>query len=609
MRGSSTVTKYIILPLLLLTIMGVSVAGSLVSATWSITNESGSQSVNSPPFGYPVKVSTEALFSSDIIGSDGLNWETVNGVSDEVPFAPSPMDAFIEACGLGVASDTTDCTDVGTADVEIFTATGSDLTAGTDFVFGGDFQFTRLEIHIDTAGVFATDPDIIWEYCTAESGGACTIWTALPGLVDDTSGFTEVGIKSVAWDFIPLWVESIDVTGLTSFYVRARVVTTVTNANYTTQALADQVRYDLGYAMFFPCSPCDDTDSSFDFLNLGIGESFQAFSHLGGTAARTNHNMVAGDAGLQHSSFSQPNNDDFVLELTASLDYRSTASARRLFIDADSSDFIELDMSVSISHLVVDIGDCDFDVPTFVFDDEMHVITLVYENGVQCELFLDGVSEGVDASVSGSVLFVAPVSFFEDKSANYFESVELENDTLVLTGAPDILIEIGANDLAVYQPTAFINQGSGGGFATPSFPLWQTGLLGASTPFLPATVVTSSDISQQPDLIGEFANVELVPTPGAVTLPGNEAITELTGLDSVGIPPDGVYKLLGLLLAFVVLIAVFKATGNIIMTMIAVGAVLSLFVALGVFGLWQVFVFAVIGAAIVLIGRGIVSSV
>lgn len=599
------VAKYIILPLLLLVIMGVSVAGSVVSSTWTISNETDA-TIND--FVFPVKVSTEALLDGGLIGTDGLKWETVDGSDDEVPFAPSPSKTVVKACGLGLASDTDDCQDAGTADVAIFTATGSDLTAGEDFLFGGYFQFTRLELHIDTAGVFATDPDIVWEYCTAASG-ACTTWATLPGIEDDTDGFTKSGVNSVSWDIVPLWVESTDITAITAFYVRARVGTTVLNANYTTQALADLVNADLGVVWVYPCDPCDDSAAPFSGAGLLPNDSYQFSSHLGISASRTQHRMIVGGAGITQTA-SSPGSADFAMEFVAGFKVEQTGSARRIFEDGDASHFIELSAANNFE-VIVDFGDCDITAPTALLDDRLWTLTLVYENGVQCELFRDAASVGSDASISGPIAFTTTMEYFKDESTNYVESVAVDFGDLVITGTPNTLFE--NDDLTTFTTLVIPNQGSGAD-GTPSFPLWVDGVVGTATAFLPPTVIGRGADVTQPDTIGALSPIEdFVATPVTITLPGAEAIDELFDYDKDNpgqeIPSIAFWYGFGAILTIVTLIVAFKATGNILFTMLAVGAVMAIFVSLTIFSIWQVFVFAVIGAGIVFVGRGIVSSV
>ncbi len=609
--------KYLILPILLIVIMGVSVADSVVSSTWAISNETVSTQTD---FLFPVKVGTEALISGGLIGTDGLDWETVDGSDDEVPFAPGPSQTVVEACGLDGGDDTTDCQDAGTADVALLTATGANLVVDTDFMIGGDFQFTRAEFNIDTAGVFVTDPDIVWEYCTAVSG-ACTVWTQFTSVDDDTKGFTETGVKSVSWDIVPDWVESNEAGSLPlSFYVRARVTTQVDNADYTTQPLADLINYELAYSWVFPCNPCDDSQATFGGLSLPVNQAKQFQSHLGMSTGRTQHRMVAGDAGMDTDGFTFATNSDNAIEIVASFQFAQTGSARHLvnFATASSS-FIRWDAStngaldVVISPLTG--GDnCNIvDAPTGITDDALHSILIVFEDDANCEVFVDAVSVATDAYDNASGLVMGTWTIVEEDSINYLESFKAENTGLTVA-SPTIHFE--NTDLSTYTPTFLDNQGDGGSGqdSAPSFPLWVTGLVGSATAFLPPTVVGDGADVTQPDVFGALSPIDdFVATPVAVTLPGAEAIDELFDYDSTNpgqeIPSIAFWLGFGAIFSLITLVIAFKATGNIIFTILAVGAVMALFVSLTIFSIWQVFVFAVIATAIALIGRGIVSSV
>lgn len=595
---------------LMAVMLGVDVSDSVVMSTWSVTNMTGSTQTD---FVFPVKVSTAGLLDSGIIGADGLAFEVVNQSEDEVPFAPSPNKRTVEGCSLNATDDTADCQDAGLADVALMSATGSDLTVGTYFAAGGHFQFTRLEFDISTAAQWNTDPDIVWEYCTTVST-ACTVFTSLPNVQDDTEGFTRDGSRAVSWDVVPAFVESDESGALPlAFWVRARVTAQVDNADYVTQPVASVVRYELGYANVFPCSPCDDSQATFAGASLSNNQSLSAEAHLGQSTDRTQHRLIVGDDGISHSQFS-PINADFVFEIIGSFRPTATGSTRDIFGHVSPPSFIRWDSAVSGDlDVQIDINatgdECIISAASGISDDQIHNITLAFENGVDCELFVDGGSVGSDTIGAGSVTFSGAISWAAEGSVNYIESIKYESSALTIS-TPDVHFE--NTDLSTFTPTFIDNQGTSGSAqdGTPSFPLWTANLTGTSTPFLPPTVAGLGVNVIQPDLIGGLAPIDqFVATPVAITLPGSEGVNALLSTPGADIPPMAFWLIFGGLVSLVILIVTFRASSNIVLSMIAAGAIMTLFVSLTIFSVWQVFVFALIGAAIVLVGKGVISSV
>ena len=244
----------------------------------------------------------------------------------------------------------------------------------------------------------------------------------------------------------------------------------------------------------------------------------------------------------------------------------------------------------------------------------MHTILLTYDNGVStdCEVFVDAVSVGTDTVSTASVTFTEN-TYGKNSSVNYIEHVKFDNAALNVT-TPDVHYEI--NDLTTSTSTLLLNRGTAGSArdGIPSFPLWTTGLVGTSTAFLPPTVIGAGADVTQPDFIGALGPIDdFVATPVPITLPFSEAIDDILDYDSTNpgqeIPSIAFWLGFGVIFSLITLVIAFKATGNIIFTVLAVGAIMALFVSLTIFSIWQVFVFAVIATAIALIGRGIVSSV
>ena len=85
--------------------------------------------------------------------------------------------------------------------------------------FGSSNRFNRLSIDIKSGGV-GGDYTVVWEYWNG------TIWTALSGVTDDTSGFQVTGLKIVSFTHPGTgWVTNTVNGQGPFFYVRARVAT------------------------------------------------------------------------------------------------------------------------------------------------------------------------------------------------------------------------------------------------------------------------------------------------------------------------------------------------------------------------------------------------
>lgn len=112
--------------------------------------------------------------------------------------------------GPSYVDETTDFNDTDANDVDPFPATEA---ADDSIMIGSTEEFTELKINTGTVGVGGT---VSWEYWN----GA---WTALTGVVDNTTGFTASGEKTVRWSLPTDWVAVAINGSATLFYVRAKV--------------------------------------------------------------------------------------------------------------------------------------------------------------------------------------------------------------------------------------------------------------------------------------------------------------------------------------------------------------------------------------------------
>ncbi|MHA2313323.1 MAG: hypothetical protein ACXADF_17690 [Candidatus Thorarchaeota archaeon] len=147
-------------------------------------------------------------------------------------------------------TDTTDANDAGANDVEILPATPAVNDA---FYIGMDLPLPAIKLNIGTAGVGTWT--ITWEYYDGSS------WTALSGVIDDTTGFTVAGSEIVSWTIPPDWATTTVNSIADLYWVRGRV-SAYTNVNaqpLLTQAWVmceyPNIKYvvDGNIDFYFPC--------------------------------------------------------------------------------------------------------------------------------------------------------------------------------------------------------------------------------------------------------------------------------------------------------------------------------------------------------------------
>lgn len=166
----------------------------------------------------------------------------------EGAFDPSGLDVIVRARNAGIASACiandggafTDETSEGhsqtTADMTLLPATPA---ANDAYHFGHQEQFTRLKLDISTALAFSAQPTIQWQYWNG------TIWTALSGVVDGTSGFENAGENIVSWTLPGNWATRTDNSQGPFYYVRAQltVLGTITTVPVGRKVTLDVTRY------------------------------------------------------------------------------------------------------------------------------------------------------------------------------------------------------------------------------------------------------------------------------------------------------------------------------------------------------------------------------
>ncbi|MFB0523977.1 MAG: hypothetical protein ACETVZ_00425 [Phycisphaerae bacterium] len=126
------------------------------------------------------------------------------------------------------------------------------------FMWTGYAQFLEIVFNVGTAFAAASHT-IVWEYYGYDAGDGGWGWHALPNVVDNTNGFTVLGINSVTWDKPPRFYDATTVNGIFAFWIRCRLsaVNTPTeggaNQTNTVKVKDDAIEF-TGYTEGAPCT-------------------------------------------------------------------------------------------------------------------------------------------------------------------------------------------------------------------------------------------------------------------------------------------------------------------------------------------------------------------
>lgn len=117
---------------------------------------------------------------------------------------------------------TDEAASAATGDVLPFPATEA---VNDYFCIGADSKFESLSIDVGTAGSGGT-PAITWEYWTGSA------WTALAGVTDNTSAFTNSGVNTIVWtDDTDDWEATSLIDERPLYYVRGRLTSVYSTTN------------------------------------------------------------------------------------------------------------------------------------------------------------------------------------------------------------------------------------------------------------------------------------------------------------------------------------------------------------------------------------------
>ena len=593
-------------------LIAVSDSGKQLTSDVTVTNNTGAQQTDIVA---PFHFANTSMLASGVIGPNGLKVDMQNGLDDEVVWMPSPGNTAMLDCtlvnDLVSIDDTTDCNDdTDNGDIGLLPATGFDLETVDYFVFSGHWPYRILRLDVHTAGVFATDPAIVWEYCTT-TGATCTTWTALENVVDATDGFKTAGDGLlISWDLPDDWAES-DQFITDAYHVRARVTALVTNANYTTQPLGDFVLWEMGTAFIHACDVCDPLTGSYTTATMNNNASLQYEMFTGQDTSRTEHrflfNPAAGNHQLTITDSLTPSLSDWSIRIIGGFDGESGTNRD---IVSDGGDFIRLDTS---DQLGINLGDCDLHNNVVSWNDwERHTIRVNLDSFLnRCDLTIDGILVASDLTYTTVFQLAGPWAIGQSGSIKWLEEFIVAIGSLDPDTSTDMKLNL--EDLSTFTGLIIENSANPGtNDATPRFPTITedltanaTNLAAVSSGVSAATDPVAADVLGVISGPSDFAAVA-VPT---VTLPGSEFFVEVSALESGGKPIFPVYLIWvfgGILACVVTLMAVFMLTRSLLGALMAAEFCAVILFTLGIFPLWVIFAVAVIGATVVVLGKGLI---
>lgn len=573
--------------------LGLDVSDANLMADVTFTNDTGSAITETPQL-FPL--STQGLLNGNVIQSDTLDLALLSSSNDEVPMMPSPAQTEMQECRLddggAFSNEDSDCNDPDAGDeVSLLPATP---LVDDAFYFGGHWPFRILRLQMDTPHTATgTALDLTWEYCTAAN---CTSATAVSNLADGSDDFRNAGTVVVSFDMPTDWAQ-FSVDGSTSYWLRARVTTAPTGT--LQQPLADQVWWERGVAEALMCSTCG-TDTSLTALTLNDNTSVQ-YSLYSGQSTDLTHHLYYPDPSqgftVADAADLEPGADDLVITFNDIYTNADASGGTRHLLDKGNE--FEIKWENTTGELSVDIRDdpstlgaCNLTATGI--STGQHDIVVDIDKGTDCTITVDGVVEDTDNDVSGNTENNAnDWVFLDDNSAVYVGLV-----SITVNGALEAEYELddtftGANLENRADP--------GTHDVTPTFNV-PSSVIGSVGAFQSVQVIEGeASEAGSPDIVGDFDTPEFAGTPVSGTnLPGGEAVDALATAGNL--PSSSFWLMLGFVASVATLAFGFKFTQNIVFSMLLAGFVMMLFSTMGFFEVWQVFVFAVVGAVIVLIG-------
>ncbi|MBW6469621.1 MAG: hypothetical protein K0A90_00185 [Methanosarcinaceae archaeon] len=129
-------------------------------------------------------------------------------------------------------------------------------------------KYSGLNFNVGTA-LIGTGVVLVWEYAKRGTGYYNPTWHALTGVVDNTNGFTTIGVNTIRWDMPEDWENFFNPNSTTRWYewfVRCRIVsmTTLTEGGKQTGILYANVNNIVvdGFTVDAPCTMDDIYNAS-----------------------------------------------------------------------------------------------------------------------------------------------------------------------------------------------------------------------------------------------------------------------------------------------------------------------------------------------------------
>lgn len=175
------------------------------------------------PVGFALQTAATNGASRKVIVGKGQSGES--GRAPMYTYSPPLFWQTYDASATTYANDLTDATDSGTGDALAMPATEE---VGDILYIGWATQFDQLRLN-NTAGTQGVGGTCVWEYCSANTGSACTAWSSLSGLVDGSTCFTAARTDQHLSFTLPNPWPAVSVNGSANYYfVRARLTGTYT---------------------------------------------------------------------------------------------------------------------------------------------------------------------------------------------------------------------------------------------------------------------------------------------------------------------------------------------------------------------------------------------
>jgi hypothetical protein len=592
---------------LFLVLVAATFTGATLTAFLTITDVTGSDQTNVVS---SIPLSVSGLIDAGLLSGDtqniqlcdaGTTCQTDGGdTGDETAFSPGTtrtriLSAQRYASSTDTFTDLTTAANDATVDDVIMVA--SPTAINDAFYFLADHPFRVLWINTGTAGSRAATPWVLsWEYYNG------SIYTGVGNVTDNTDAFTTAGFKTVSWD-MPDNMATTTVNGSAGYVVRARITDAGTGT--ITEPLVTQLFYDIGLMWVFTESLPANTALFYD-LYLGGPPITRNVSWHGATSS---HNMFPGSAG--YTVADHPDLEPGIATstkpwfvVTGYLNASATTEPRYI-LRKGNDHYIRMSTTTAGTievHFSLSVDDCDFSVPGQSSGKSSIYVTFGDGGDVCGYSFASGQTGSAD-SVAGTFLDNSdPWEFGRDGSFFWIGGFGIIKAGITVSASTTLLFSHvqGARD-ALTIPDAFGRPYS----ATSSFPLIASSRTGTIGQFTAASVPSTLTNQNPSGIVVSVASTTAFAADTQIGsgLPGG-AFLQNIATDS-NIPVAFFWIILASGIVTIAFMSVLFVLKNILYAVIAGGMVMVMFATpqVGVFPIWGVFMYSVMGAVPVIIGR------